>query len=77
MRDACVVGKFEISLFQRYHCQPYSGWIHKEEVLSTDTNPKKQKTVQLSLGLCCTLPIPDLLAKAVERLYAELVKVQS
>lgn len=77
MRDTCVVDKLEICLFQRDHCQSYSGWTHKEEVLSIDMKPKKKnKTVQLSLGLFSTSPIPDLLAKAVEQLYAELVKVQ-
>lgn len=76
MRDTCVVDKLEICLFQRDHCQSYSGWTHKEEVLSIDMKQANKKTVQLSLGLFSTSPIPDLLAKAMEQLYAELVKVQ-
>lgn len=80
MRNACVVKtEFEISLFQRDHCQSYSGWIHKEEVLSTDMKPKKQKNKKLS-----SYPL-DYAARAIltcwlklwRRLYAELVKVQS
>ena len=76
MRDTCVVDKFEICLFQRELELFLLRLDSEEEVLSIDMKQTNKKTVQLSLGLYSTSPIPDLLAKAVEQLYAELVKVQ-